>query len=281
MNESWQDVRQVTDQIIRRFGAEPAEAILVAGSALGGIVEALDDREDPAPYGEIGLRSPRVAGHQGALVVGRIAGRRVACLCGRSHFYEGIPAADVMRPLRALRFWNPDLGQRPTVYLTSAVGGISASMPPRSVVVVRDHLNRSGISVLQGAPFLPGRTDNFLDLCPLYDADLRRAAVAAGAELGITIQEGVYACTSGPTYETPAEVRALEAEGADVVGMSLSHEAVAALHVNLRVAGFCVVSNFAAGKSSAPITHEEVKENVQGMARPLGRIIRRIIEMGV
>jgi purine-nucleoside phosphorylase len=252
------DSLQATAELLReRTGGRKPLAALVLGSGLG---EFADRLEDPVrvPYSEIpGFPRSNVKGHAGQLVFGRAPATRleVVAMQGRVHCYEGHSVADVVYPIRTL----VTLGAR-SIILTNAAGGCNPSMTGGELVLVRDHLNLTGRSPLEG------ENDDrigprFPDLSSAYDPGLRRVAQATAARvIGGPLREGVYAWLLGPSYETPAEVRMARTLGADLVGMSTVPETIAAVHMGARVMALSCVTNLAAGISSGPLSHDEVME---------------------
>lgn len=231
----------------------PATAI-VLGSGLGTFADALTDAVS-IPYDSIPhFPIPTVAGHRGVLRVGRLNGVAIAALQGRFHYYEGHDLAAVTFPARVLR----RLGVS-TLILSAAVGAINPEIAPGELVMLSDHLNLLGVNPLRG-PNDDHFGTRFPDMSAVYSETLRCHARAAAAALGVPLREGVYACVSGPSYETPAEVRMLRTLGADVVGMSTVPEAIVARHSGMDVLAFAVASNWAAGMGPRPITHQEVLE---------------------
>jgi len=245
------ELERTLGTLLPRLG-EPPELGVVLGSGLSGFVDALDDPVR-IPYADIeGFPTPSVAGHAGELVAGTVAGARILCLSGRVHLYEGHPPSRVVFGVRLLAA----LGCR-AVILTNAAGGIRAGLSPGSLVLVRDHLNLTGSNPLVGAaePPLP----RFPDMTEVYDAQLRALARDAARESAIDVAEGVYAGLLGPSYETPAEIHMLEKLGADLVGMSTVHEAIALRQRGVRVGALSVVTNLAAGLAGRPLDHAEVQ----------------------
>jgi purine-nucleoside phosphorylase len=256
--------------ISERVASFPSIAV-VLGSGMGAFVDGLSDTE-VIPYGQI-PHFPRttVAGHQGNLVVGAIGGARIAALQGRFHYYEGHDLATVTFPVRVLKL----LGVR-TLILTAATGGIRAGLRAGDLLALSDHLNLIGSNPLRG-PNSDAFGTRFPDMSEVYSRSLRALAHEAAAELGIGLGEGVYACLSGPSYETPAEIRMLRTLGADVVGMSTVPEAIVARHGGMDVLAFAIVSNAAAGISDAPITHEEVLATGAEAGPRLSRLIAGVL----
>lgn len=251
----------------RTFGAAP-EVVIVLGSGLGDVAQRVADAQT-ASYDVLGLPAPSVGGHAGRAVVGQMGGRKVILLQGRAHVYEGHGADTAALAVRACARW----GVRGLI-LTSAVGGVDPSLGPGTITVVSDHLNLSGTGPLEG-PNLDALGPRFPDLTHLYSPRLRGLAQAASP---VPLPQAVYACMRGPSYETPAEIRMLRVLGADVVGMSLVHEAVAASHAGMEVLAFSVVSNPAAGLSATVLTHEEVTEASRQAAGRLGALLVRVVQ---
>jgi purine-nucleoside phosphorylase len=244
-------IASAADRLRQCFGAAPGGAV-VLGSGLAGLQGRLTNAVSES-YGALGLPLPTNPNHPGRVCVGELAGHRVALLAGRLHVYEGHPLEDVVLPVRALAAW----GVRGLV-LTSAVGGVHPGLRPGCLVRVTDHLNFMGRNPLVG-PNLDALGTRFPDLSNAYDAERGAEADRLAEALGIALTRGVYAAMLGPSYETPAEIRMLRVVGADVVGMSMVPEVIAAVHAGLRVVAFGVVSNLAAGLSGAPLSDDEVK----------------------
>lgn len=221
---------------------------LVLGSGLAGFAAKMRDAVE-VPFAEVPhWPAPRVQGHGGACVFGEVAGTSVVCLTGRVHLYEGHSPADVVRAVRTVRH----LGV-PTFLLTNAAGGIAVDLSAGDLMVITDHLNLTGCSPLVGA-HEPSFGPRFPDQSSVYAPQLRALLAACGVRL----RSGVYAGLLGPSYETPAEVRMLRTLGADAVGMSTVHEAIALNAAGAEVAALSLVSNLAAGISPTPLAHDEV-----------------------
>jgi inosine/guanosine/xanthosine phosphorylase family protein len=259
------------EAIRSRAPAGPPEVGVVLGSGLGGLADALDGAVE-VPYGEIPGWPPATAlGHDGTLVLGTLDGVRVAAMKGRAHLYEGLTPAQVVFGVRVLGL----LGVR-TLVLTNAVGGIRDDLAPGRLLLVADHLNLQGSSPLVG-PNDDALGPRFPDLSDAYDPSLRDAARAAAAGLGLDLAEGVYAAWLGPAFETPAEIRMLRTLGADVVGMSLVPEVLAARHLGLRCLGVSVVTNRAAGLAAGPIDPHHVLEVGARAAGDLTALLRALL----
>jgi purine-nucleoside phosphorylase len=247
----------------RRPGFTPVMAV-VLGSGLGGLAEGLQEAS-VIPYGELpGFPQPAVAGHAGRLILGEADGLPLALLQGRAHFYES-GKADAMRiPIDTLA----QLGC-PALLLTCAAGSLRAEVGPGSVVMVTDHINFNGPSPLigeQGA----GR---FVDMTGAYDAALRDELQRAAASAEIRLHEGVYAWFGGPQFETPAEIRAARALGADMVGMSLVPETILARHAGLKVAALAVITNLGAGMTAGALDHRQTLDSAGRALVDLARLL--------
>lgn len=225
---------------------------LVLGSGLGAFADDLANATR-IPYEKIpGFQRSTAIGHAGRLVIGKSGDVAVAAMQGRVHFYEGYSAKEVAFPMRVLG----RMGIRAAI-LTNAAGGINSEFKQGALVILRDHLN------LQGANPLIGANDErfgprFPDMSRAYWKPYREIALVEAKRLGMEVHEGVYAALSGPSYETPAEIRYLRTIGADLVGMSTVPEVIAASHMGIRVLGISCVTNMAAGILDQPIHHQEV-----------------------
>ncbi|HEX6767122.1 MAG TPA: purine-nucleoside phosphorylase [Polyangiaceae bacterium] len=242
---------RAAETLLPKLGEIPRFGV-VLGSGLSEFAASLADPVR-VPYATIeGFPRPSVAGHGGELVVGTSAGVRIACLSGRVHLYEGHTPSRVVFGVRLLAA----LGCR-VVILTNAAGGIRPNLAPGSLVLVRDHLNLTGSNPLVGVAEPP--FPRFPDMTEVYSAELRTMAHDAAQASALALEEGVYAGLLGPSYETPAEIDMLERLGADVVGMSTVHEAIALRHRGVRVGAVSVVTNLAAGRAGRPLDHAEVQ----------------------
>jgi purine-nucleoside phosphorylase len=217
-----------------------------------------------------GFFAPTVAGHRGQILSVRVDGAHVALIAGRVHLYEGHSAHEVVHPVRTVIA----AGAR-TVVLTNAAGGLDPSTPPGRVVVIRDHLNFTATSPMEGPPPPEGYGARFVDLTDLYSRRLRDAVLDARQELS----EGVYMGFRGPHYETPAEIVMAGTLGASLVGMSTVLEAIAARHLNAEVLGLSLVSNFAAGVGAGALSHQEVLEAGQDAAASLGALLGDVLRV--
>jgi purine-nucleoside phosphorylase len=242
--------------------------VVVLGSGLGAFAGGLEDAVE-VPYDDIeGIPSPGVAGHEGRLVVGRVGDHDVAVLQGRVHLYEGYPPAVIVRAVRSLI--RAGVGR---VVLTNAAGGINPDYTVGDLVLVKDHINRTGANPMTG-PEEPALGPRFSDMTDLYVAALRERIRSVCAAEGLPLREGVYAALLGPTYETPAEIRMLRTVGADLVGMSTVPEALAAHAMGAQVVALSFVSNVAAGLAEGGLAHSEVTEAATAAEERLTRTLR-------
>ena len=252
----YEQVQSAAERIRLTSKAFPATAV-VLGSGLGGFASSLD-RAASIPYSDIPhWPVSNVVGHEGRLLIGEAAGRPIAALSGRAHFYEG-------HDLRTVTFGTRVLGVLgvKTLILTNAAGGINSAFAPGDLMVIDDHINLLGSSPLTG-PNDERFGVRFPDLTNVYSPRLRHLADEAAAALGLTLRHGVYAACHGPSYETPAEVRYLRTIGADAVGMSTVPEAIVARHMGIDVLGISCITNFAAGVLPQPLNHDEVLETAK------------------
>jgi len=225
---------------------------IVLGSGLGALTERLEEKLE-VPYADIPhFPTPTIHGHGGTLVFGKLEKRNVICLSGRSHLYEGCDPAQVVFGVRLLRALGAD-----TLLLTNAAGGFGEGCVPGSLMAIEDHLNLTGCSPLAG-PNEDALGPRFPDMSQIYDQELREHLKRLAKTQDLDLANGVYAGVLGPSYETPAEIRMLEALGASAVGMSTVHEAIAAKHMGMRIAGVSCITNFAAGKSDETLNHADV-----------------------
>jgi purine-nucleoside phosphorylase len=244
---------------------EPRFAIVLGSGFQGALQDVKNGGE--ASYEEVGFPCVSVRGHVGRLVIGTMERVPVLAMFGRAHYYEGFSMAEVTFPVRVLaQFGIRDL------LLTNAAGGINRRYREGDFVILKDHINSMGVNPLRGE-----QEERFVDLSRVYDPDLRKTLRQAGKAAGVRVHEGVYVAVSGPSYETPAEIRAFRKLGADLVGMSTVPEAIVARQCGLRVAGLSCVTNLAAGLSAKPLSHEEVlatgKKVQQTAADLLGKFV--------
>jgi purine-nucleoside phosphorylase len=257
----------LVETIRARAGAEPVHAGLILGSGLGHLAETVDGVA--IDYAELpGFPHAGVSGHNPKLVIGTLERTRVAVLGGRAHYYEKGDAAVMRLPLEVLKGLGAD-----RLILTNAAGSFRPDIPPGDLMLISDHINFSGRNPLIGEP-----TDaRFVNMTDAYDPAMRQALSAAAAAEGIALKDGVYAWYSGPSFETPAEIRALKILGADAVGMSTVPEVILARFLGLRVAAISTITNMAAGMSSEVLSHEHTKAMAPLGAAKLERVLRHYL----
>jgi len=260
MSEVYTKIKDCLSQIKEKTDFVP-EVALVLGSGLGGYADEIDISA-AINYSDIeGFPVSTVPGHKGRFVFGHIGKVPVVIMQGRVHYYEGYAISDVVLPIRLMGL----MGAK-KLMLTNAVGAINKNFAAGDFMLIADH-----ILLAVPSPLLGHNIDEigtrFPDMSEVYKENLRDKIRSAATRLDIGLHEGIYLQTSGPNFETPAEIRAYGALGADVVGMSTACEAVAANHMGMKVCGISCVSNLAAGLSDSPLTHEEVQE-MADMAAP-------------
>jgi purine-nucleoside phosphorylase len=259
-------------EFLRGRGFGGADVAVVLGSGLGAFADALAERFEIA-YGEIPhWPAAAIVGHAGRLVGGVLKGRNVLVLSGRVHFYEGHPLTTVTFPMRVVG----RLGV-PRVIITNAAGGINTRFSQGALMLIDDHINLLGSNPLVGA------NDErfgarFPDMSEVYSKRLRDVAAAAAAAAGVAVERGVYIAVHGPSYETPAEIRAFRVWGADAVGMSTAPEAIVARHMGLEVLGISCITNMAAGVLPQPLVHAEVIETALRVRGQFIALLEGIIE---
>jgi purine-nucleoside phosphorylase len=265
------EVETAATRLRERLTVMP-EIAVVLGSGLGAFADGLSEAL-VVPYGEIPhWPSAAIEGHAGKLVAGRSANRHVLALSGRVHLYEGHDASTVTFPIRVLG----RLGVK-VVVLTNAAGGINAGFAPGALMIIDDHINMLGVNPLTG-PNEPRWGTRFPDMSEVYSARLRRAADQAAVTRRVHIEHGVYLAVMGPSYETPAEIRAFRALGADAVGMSTVPEALVARHMGMEVLGISCIANPAAGLLPKPLSSDEVLAASARAARPFAALLEGILE---
>jgi xanthosine phosphorylase len=262
--------RQAASALVDRAGRAPRVGI-VLGSGLGAVADAVRDART-IDYRDLpGFPRPTVEGHAGRAVVGDLAGVVVAVLQGRQHLYEGPPHEPIRTPIRALRAAGAD-----TLILTNAAGSLRREVGPGTLMAISDHINLTGQNPLAG-PNDDALGPRFPSLRDAYDPELRATLHATADELGIPLADGVYLAVSGPSFETPAEIRAFRTLGADAVGMSTVAETILARHAGLRVAAISTITNLAEGMSAEPLSHEQTLRDAQRAAGDLSRLVEAFV----
>jgi len=272
-------------EFIKSKYPKPIAAAVVLGSGLGAFADDIENAVQ-IPYEEVPhFARSTVQGHAGQLVLGEVEGVPVAVQQGRFHFYEGYEMEQVMFPMRVFG----RLGVK-NVILTNAAGSLSTEMRPGSLMLISDHLNLMGVNPLRGkndeqfGPRFPDMTDVYtksLQEIAIREADaIAKSRFDSGrdAEHTMFLHRGVYCALSGPTYETPSEIRMYRLLGADAVGMSTVPEAIAARHQGMNILGISCITNFGAGMTAEPINHQEVMETGARVAEIFKELLRRIIK---
>lgn len=253
MNQTYQKVLECYESIKNRIPFEPKIA-LVLGSGLGNYADSMDVKAE-IDYSEIkDFPVSTVPGHAGKFIFGTISEIPVVCMKGRVHYYEGYPVSDVVLPTRLMKMMGAEI-----LFLTNASGGINPSFGAGDFMLINDH-----ISCFAPNPLIGQNIDElgcrFPDMSTVYDQGLQDKIRQAAKENHIPLQEGIYVQLTGPSFESPAEIKMLRTMGADAVGMSTVVEAIAANHMGMKICGISCVANLAAGMTANPLTHDEVQE---------------------
>ncbi len=248
---------------------------LILGSGLGDYADGINI-EAALDYHDIeGFPVSTVPGHKGRFVFGHVEGVPVVIMQGRVHYYEGYPMSDVVLPVRLMKMMGAEI-----LFMTNAAGGANFNFRPGDFMLITDHISSfvpSPLIGLEGDELGP----RFPDMSEVYKKDLRDKIVACAVEQGIHMKEGVYIQLTGPAYETPQEIRMCRTLGADAVGMSTVCEAVAANHMGMKVCAISCITNMACGMSNTPLSHEEVKETANRVAKQFKVLVTAAIkEMG-
>ncbi|NIY71173.1 purine-nucleoside phosphorylase [Marivivens donghaensis] len=258
---------KLIETIREHAGDAPVKLGLILGSGLGHLAGAVEGVA--IPYSELpGFPHAGVSGHNPNLVIGTLEGVRVAVFGGRAHYYERGKPDEMRVPLEVLCELGAD-----TVIATNAAGSLQADMPTGSIMALTDHINFSGLNPLIGEP-----TDKrFVPMMDAYEPELRNKLLAAAEAEEVEMHKGIYAWYSGPSFETPAEIRAIKTLGADAVGMSTVPEVILARFMGLRAAAISTITNMAAGMSDEAISHEHTKAMAPLGAAKLEKVLRRFL----
>ena len=271
MSKEQPDPRAAATRLKRLSRLRPTLA-MVLGSGFHHVLSELEVVAEVA-YGKLpGFPPTGVSGHAGQLFLGHLGGTPVMVLSGRAHYYEGHPMTLVTFAVRALAAY----GIR-DLLLTNAAGGVNRSFHPGEFMLLTDHINLMGVNPLRGGP-LPG-LPRFVDLTCAYDPGLRRLLQRAGRACGLKLRTGTYLAVSGPSYETPAEIRAFARLGADAVGMSTVPETIVARQCGLKVAAVSCITNLAAGRSRKPLSHAEVLETAERVKKLAAQMLKNFAEL--
>ena len=264
------EMLQETTQFILEKGVKEIDFGLILGSGLGELAEEIEEAI-VIPYDQIPFfPTSTVVGHAGQLVYGTLSGKKVLAMQGRFHFYEGHSMQTVTYPVRVMAALNDH-----SVIVTNASGGVNESCVPGDLMLITDHINFTGQNPLIG-PNEDEIGPRFPDMSEAYTLTYREVAKEAASQLDLTLKEGVYMGYSGPTYETPAEIRMSRTMGADAVGMSTVPEVIVAAHSGLKVLGISCITNLAAGMQ-ANLNHEEVVETTQRVKQSFKALIKEVL----
>lgn len=266
MSEVYEKLMRCYDCVRRKTDFVPDTAI-VLGSGLGDYAESIRV-EYELPYSEIeGFPVSTVPGHAGRFIFGYIDETPVVCMKGRVHYYEGYPISDVVLPARLMKLMGAGI-----LFLTNAAGGVNTSFHAGDLMLIRDQ-----ISVFAPNPLIGANIDElgvrFPDMSTVYDEELQQVIRSTARENGIFLQEGVYAQLTGPSFESPAEIRLLRTLGCDAVGMSTVVEAIAANHMGMKICGISCICNLAAGMTATPLSHEEVQAAADAAAPNFKKLV--------
>lgn len=270
MSTMLQHIQEAVDFIRQKTSLQPSIGIIL-GSGLGDLAHHVQNATI-IPYHDIPhFGQSQAVGHANQLIIGTLAGKTVLLMKGRFHYYEGYPLSKVTFPVRVMKA----LGIH-SLLVTNACGAINTSFHPGELMVITDHINLTGNNPLIGANE-ESLGVRFVDLSQAYDPAYRQLALQLGQDYHIPMQQGVYAWWSGPTYETPAEIRMIRTLGGDAVGMSTVPEVIVARHAGLRVLGISCLTNMAAGILPQPLSHHEVIEVANQVSQDFQKLVMGIV----
>jgi purine-nucleoside phosphorylase len=265
-------LKETKEFIESKLDAAKPEIALIAGSGLGGISTSLASPVTIS-YADIPhFPKPTVAGHAGQMIFGEVAGKRLMVLSGRFHLYEGRTIGEVVYPIHVV----DSLGVR-ILFVTNAAGGINPQFNPGDLMIIEDHINFLGVNPLLSLGENGAGGVKFIDMSQAYSARLREKLENAAEKLQMPMRRGVYLATPGPSYETPAEIKAFAWIGADAVGMSTVPEVIMARYHNIEIVGISCITNLAAGISSKKLSHEEVLEVGKAAEGKLTKLFKEFV----
>ena len=272
MEYTYDYYRKSADSIRSVIGDFEPEIGLILGTGLGKFSARIEDPVE-IPYKDIPNYLVSTApGHSGKLIFGTVEGRKVMCMSGRFHTYEGYSFEELAIPVRVMKLLGVKL-----LVVTNAAGAVNVDYRPGDVMIIKDHIKLNGFSPMRG-PNVPEFGDRFFDISDLYCKELRQIAEQCGEDSGLTIHEGVYFFFPGPQFETPAEVRAARILGGDAVGMSTVTETLTAGHCGMPVLGLSLMTNMAAGVLEQKLSGEEVEETAQRVAPLLEAYFAKVLK---
>lgn len=264
-------IKETSEYINKKLSVKPRIGIIL-GSGLGTLADEISNATI-IKYDEIpNFPTSTVQGHKGQLVIGTLEGKNVIAMQGRFHYYEGYALEQVTFPIRVMKSLGVD-----TVIITNAAGGVNKDFVPGDLMVITDHINFTFNNPLIGANF-DELGPRFPDMSHAYDESLINIAIESAKKLNLNIKQGVYMWNSGPTYETPAEVRMASFLGADAVGMSTVPEVITAVHGNMKVLGISCITNMAAGILDQPLNHSEVIETSERVKNDFISLIKEVLK---
>lgn len=264
------DIQEAVNFISKQIDKKPTIGIIL-GSGLGPFADTLENavriRYDDIPH----FAKSAAVGHANELVIGSLAGKTVVSMKGRFHYYEGFSLDQVTFPVRVMKMLGVE-----KLIITNACGAVNTSFSPGDLMLITDHINLTANNPLMG-PNNPELGVRFLDVSEVYSKRLRNTVIDIAEELNITLRQGVYAWWTGPTYETPAEIRMIRVLGADAVGMSTVPEAIIARHSGIETVGISCLTNMACGILDQPLGHEEVIETAERVKSTFLKLVSEII----
>ncbi len=273
MKERMKQLHEAAEYVKKHIGAEPVVIGMILGSGLGELANELEHAV-AVPYGDIPhFPTSTVKGHAGRLVAGQLGGKRVLVMQGRFHYYEGYGMTTVVFPVQMMRLLGIE-----NLLVTNAAGCVNTGWEVGDLMLISDHLKLIEDNPLRGAN-LEALGERFFDMSNAYAESLRVVARAQAEKLGLVLREGVYQLFTGPSFETPAEVRFARACGADAVGMSTVPEVIAARHAGMKVLGISCLTNMAAGILEQPLNHAEVLETGQRVKTSFIALVQAITEV--
>ena len=271
MGEVYKKLMRCHENVRKKTDFVPKVAI-VLGSGLGDYAEDVRVAYELS-YSELeDFPVSTVPGHAGKFIFGFVDDIPVACMKGRVHYYEGYPVSDVVLPIRLLKLMGAEI-----LFLTNAAGGVNTSFHAGDLMMIKDHISAFAPNPLIG-PNIEELGVRFPDMSSVYDRELQKLLVRTAKENHIYLQEGVYAQMTGPSYESPAEIRMLRSLGCDAVGMSTVVEAIAARHMGMKICGVSCISNLAAGMSANPLSHREVQEAADMAAPDFKKLVTEAVK---
>lgn len=271
MEYTYEYFKKSSDYILEKIDFKP-EIALILGSCLGSLAGQIKNKT-VIDYKDIpNFLTTSVESHAGKLILGELSGKKVACMSGRFHFYEGYDFEQLVTPIRVFHL----LGAH-TVILTNAAGAVNRKYKPGQIMIIKDHIKQMGASPLRGKN-IEAFGPRFFDMSKAYTKEYRELAKESAKSLNIGINEGVYYYTMGPQFETPAEIKFIRTVGGDAVGMSTVTEAITAAHLGMKVLGLSLITNMGAGVLDREVTVEEVDQTAEKSAEDFKKLLREIIK---